>query len=55
MPASHRLRRASGNGGEFSPEALGDSSGEPEFKVDPEAYIEHKGEGGYTHSRDRQP
>jgi dihydroorotate dehydrogenase (fumarate) len=40
-PASHPMRRASGNGGEFSADALTDFSNEPEFKVDPEAYVNH--------------
>jgi dihydroorotate dehydrogenase (fumarate) len=41
QPVSHPMRRASGNGGEFSPDALTDSSGEAEFRVDPEAYVNH--------------
>ncbi len=40
-PGSHPLRRASGNGGEFSSDALTDFSDEPDFKVDPEAYVNH--------------
>jgi dihydroorotate dehydrogenase (fumarate) len=40
-PANHPMRRASGNGGEFSSDALADYSDEPEFKVDPEAYVNH--------------
>jgi dihydroorotate dehydrogenase (fumarate) len=40
-PGKHTLRRASGNGGEFSSDALTDLSDEPEFKVDPEAYVNH--------------
>ena len=37
----HSLRRASGNGGEFSSDALRDSSDEPDFRVDPEVYVDH--------------
>jgi dihydroorotate dehydrogenase (fumarate) len=40
-PGSHPLRRASGNGGEFSSDALTDFSDEPDFKVDPEGYVNH--------------
>ena len=40
-PASHPMRRSSGNGGEFSSDALNDYSDEPDFKVDPEAYVTH--------------
>ena len=40
-PGNHRMRRSSGNGGEFSSEALDDYSDEPDFKVDPEAYVNH--------------
>src|SRR4030095_14623049 len=40
-PGNHRTRRSSGNGGEFSSEALDDYSDEPDFKVDPEAYVNH--------------
>jgi len=40
-PGKHRLRRTSGNGGEFSSDALADFSEEPELKVDPEAYVDH--------------
>jgi len=40
-PGSHPLRRASGNGGEFSSDALTDFSEEPHFKVDPESYVDH--------------
>src|SRR5512140_3241906 len=40
-PANHPMRRASGNGGEFSRDALDDYSDEPDFKVDPEAYVNH--------------
>ena len=40
-PANHPMRRGSGNGGEFSSDALDDYSDEPNFKVDPEAYIGH--------------
>jgi dihydroorotate dehydrogenase (fumarate) len=40
-PAKHPMRRSSGNGGEFSQDALEDYSDEPDFKVDPEAYLNH--------------
>jgi dihydroorotate dehydrogenase (fumarate) len=40
-PANHRIRRSSGNGGEFSSDALDDYSDEADFKVDPEAYVNH--------------
>jgi dihydroorotate dehydrogenase (fumarate) len=40
-PASRPMRRAFGNGDEFSSDALADYSGEPDFKVDPEAYVNH--------------
>jgi dihydroorotate dehydrogenase (fumarate) len=40
-PANHQMRRGSGNGGEFSSDALGDYSEQPDFKVDPEAYVNH--------------
>jgi dihydroorotate dehydrogenase (fumarate) len=40
-PGNYRVRRASGNGDELSSDALTDSSGEPDFKVDPEAYVNH--------------
>ena len=40
-PANHPMRRGSGNGGEFSRDALDDYSDEPDFKVDPEAYVNH--------------
>ena len=40
-PGNHRMRHGSGNGGEFSSEALEDYSDEPDFKVDPEAYVNH--------------
>ena len=40
-PGNYRMRRGSGNGDEFSPEALDDFSGQPDFKVDPEAYLNH--------------
>jgi dihydroorotate dehydrogenase (fumarate) len=40
-PANHFMRRGSGNGGEFSREALDDHSDEPHFKIDPEAYLNH--------------
>jgi len=38
-PGKHTLRQASGNGDEFSSDALTDFSDEPDFKVDPEAYV----------------
>ena len=40
-PGNYRMRRGSGNGDEFSSEALDDFSDEPDFKVDPEAYLNH--------------
>ena len=40
-PANHPMRRSSGNGGEFSADALDDYSDEADFKVDPEAYVSH--------------
>jgi dihydroorotate dehydrogenase (fumarate) len=40
-PGKYRVRRASGNGDELSSEALTDFSEEPDFKVDPEAYVNH--------------
>ena len=40
-PGNYRLRRASGNGSEFSSDALNNFSDEPDFKVDPEAYVKH--------------
>jgi len=40
-PANHPIRRASGNGGEFSSDAVGDFSDEPQFKVGPEDYVDH--------------
>jgi dihydroorotate dehydrogenase (fumarate) len=40
-PGNHRMRHGSGNGDEFSRDALTDFSNEPEFKVDPEAYVDH--------------
>jgi dihydroorotate dehydrogenase (fumarate) len=40
-PGNYRVRRASGNGDEFSSDALADFSDEPDFKVDPEAYVNH--------------
>ena len=40
-PASRAMRRAFGNGDEFSSDALADYSDEPDFKVDPEAYVNH--------------
>ncbi len=40
-PGNYRVRRGSGNGGEFSSDALSDFSDEPDFKVDPETYVNH--------------
>ena len=40
-PGNYRMRRGSGNGGEFSSDALDDYSDESDFKVDPEAYVSH--------------
>src|SRR5574338_1017120 len=40
-PGNHQTRRASGNGGELSRDALDDYSEEPDFKIDPEAYVSH--------------
>jgi dihydroorotate dehydrogenase (fumarate) len=40
-PASHPMRRGSGNGDEFSRDALDDYSDEPDFKIDPETYVNH--------------
>ena len=40
-PGNHRMRRGSGNGGQFSSDALDDFSDEPDFRVDPEAYVHH--------------
>jgi dihydroorotate dehydrogenase (fumarate) len=40
-PGNYRVRRGSGNGDQFSPDALEDFSDEPDFKVDPEAYVGH--------------
>jgi dihydroorotate dehydrogenase (fumarate) len=40
-PGNYRVRHGSGNGGEFSSDALSDYSDEPDFKVDPEAYVNH--------------
>ena len=40
-PGKQTLRRASGNGDEFSSDALADFSDEPDFKVDPEEYVRH--------------
>jgi len=40
-PANHPMRRSSGNGGEFSRDALDDYSDEADFKVDPEEYVNH--------------
>jgi dihydroorotate dehydrogenase (fumarate) len=38
---NYRVRRGSGNGDKFSSDALTDFSGEPDFKVDPEVYVNH--------------
>ena len=35
------MRRGSGNGDEFSSDALDHYSDEPDFKMDPEAYVNH--------------
>src|SRR5512132_2596578 len=40
-PGNYRMRRGSGNGGEFSSDALDTFSDEPDFKVHPEAYVNH--------------
>src|SRR6188768_1837595 len=40
-PANQSMRRSSGNGGEFSSDALADYSDEPDFKIDPETYVNH--------------
>jgi dihydroorotate dehydrogenase (fumarate) len=40
-PANRPMRPASRNGGDFSYNAFEDYSDEPEFKVDPEAYVRH--------------
>jgi dihydroorotate dehydrogenase (fumarate) len=40
-PGNYRVRRGSGNGDKFSADALTDFSDEPNFKVDPEAYVNH--------------
>ena len=40
-PGNYRMRHGSRNGGEFSFDALDDYSEEPDFKVDPEAYVNH--------------
>jgi dihydroorotate dehydrogenase (fumarate) len=44
-PGNYRMRRGSGNGGEFSRDALDTFSDEPDFKVDPEAYVNHIAKG----------
>jgi hypothetical protein len=51
------VRRGSGNGGEFSADALTDSSDGPNFKVDPEAYVNHfaKAKSCGAYSNHRQP
>ncbi len=38
---NYRIRRTSANHAGFSPEALSNFSDEPNFKVDPEAYVNH--------------
>src|SRR5436309_9583827 len=40
-PGNYRMRRGSGNGGEFSSDALDDYSDEPDFKIARDAYISH--------------
>ena len=40
-PANHPTRCDSGSGSEFSLEAPGNYSDEPDFKVDPDAYVNH--------------
>jgi dihydroorotate dehydrogenase (fumarate) len=40
-PGNYRVRHGSGNGDEFSSDALTDFSDEPDFKVQPEAYVNH--------------
>jgi dihydroorotate dehydrogenase (fumarate) len=40
-PGKYRVRHGSGNGDEFSSDALADFSEQPEFRVDPEAYVDH--------------
>ena len=40
-PGNYRVRHGSGNGGDFSQDALEDFSDEARFKVDPEAYVNH--------------
>jgi dihydroorotate dehydrogenase (fumarate) len=40
-PAKHPMRRGSGNGDEFSRDALEDYSEQPDFKIDPETYVNH--------------
>src|SRR5262249_31406707 len=40
-PANHPMRRSSGNGGEFSRDALDGYSYEPDLKVDPQGYVNH--------------
>src|SRR6516164_11736748 len=40
-PGNYRMRRGSGNGDEFSSDAVADFSNEPDFKVNPEAYLNH--------------
>src|SRR6266508_4387951 len=40
-PGNYPLRHGSGNGDEFSSDALTDFSEEPKLEVDPEAYVDH--------------
>jgi dihydroorotate dehydrogenase (fumarate) len=40
-PGNYSVRRASGNGDELSRDAMADFSDEPDFKVAPEAYVDH--------------
>src|SRR5215831_9080362 len=40
-PGNYHVGRGSGNGDEFSSDALTDLSDQPDFKVDPEAYVNH--------------
>jgi dihydroorotate dehydrogenase (fumarate) len=40
-PGNYRVHHGSGNGDEFSRDPLTDYSDEPDFKVDPEGYVNH--------------
>src|SRR6266545_6644059 len=40
-PGNYRVHHGSGNGDEFSRDALTDYSDEPKLEVDPEAYVDH--------------